>query len=61
MTFLLIAMALATIPLAIGAWADAGVTDSEATGRYAGPLGLNFPAPPGSDFVTFGQDLANRE
>lgn len=36
-----------------------GSIDSDSAGRYAGPLALNFPPVPGSDFVTLGQDLAD--
>jgi hypothetical protein len=36
-----------------------GGIDSDAAGRYAGPLSLNYPMVPGSDFVTLGQDLAD--
>lgn len=36
-----------------------GSIDSDSAGRYAGPLALNFPPVPGSDFITLGQDLAD--
>lgn len=36
-----------------------GGVDSDATGRFAGPLTLNYPPQPGSDFVTLGQNLAD--
>jgi len=36
-----------------------GSVDSDSAGRYAGPLALNFPPVPGSDFVTLGQDLVD--
>lgn len=36
-----------------------GGIDSDAAGKYAGPLALNFPPVPGSDFVSLGQDLAD--
>ena len=36
-----------------------GAIDSDSAGRFAGPLALNFPPVPGSDFVTLGQDLAD--
>ena len=36
-----------------------GAIDSDSAGRYAGPLDLNFPPVPGSDFVTLGHDLAD--
>lgn len=36
-----------------------GSIDSDAAGKYAGPLALNFPPVPGSDFVTLGHDLAD--
>lgn len=36
-----------------------GLIDSDSAGRYAGPLALNFPPVPGSDFVTLGHDLAD--
>lgn len=36
-----------------------GNIDSDAAGKYAGPLSLNFPPVPGSDFVTLGHDLAD--
>lgn len=36
-----------------------GSIDSDSAGRYAGPLALNFPPVPGSDFVTLGQDLVD--
>lgn len=36
-----------------------GMIDADAAGKYAGPLALNYPKVPGSDFVTLGQDLAD--
>ncbi len=42
-----------------GIFRAAGGIDSDAAGKYAGPLSLNFPPVPGSDFVTLGQDLAD--
>jgi hypothetical protein len=33
--------------------------DSDAAGKFAGPLSLNFPAVPGSDFVTLGSDITD--
>lgn len=36
-----------------------GSIDSDSAGRYSGPLALNFPPVPGSDFVTLGQDLSD--
>ncbi len=36
-----------------------GGIDSDAAGRFGGPLALNFPPVPGSDFVTLGQDLSD--
>lgn len=36
-----------------------GAVDSDSAGRYAGPLALNFPPVPGSDFVTLGQNLVD--
>jgi|GEM_PF-5968214 len=42
-----------------GIFRATGSIDSDSAGRYAGPLSLNFPPVPGSDFVTLGQDLAD--
>jgi hypothetical protein len=42
-----------------GLFRSNGGIDSDAAGRYAGPLSLNFPPVPGSDFVTLGQDLVD--
>ena len=42
-----------------GLFRASGGIDSDAAGRYAGPLALNFPQVPGSDFVTLGHDLAD--
>lgn len=42
-----------------GLFRSNGSIDSDSAGRYAGPLALNFPAVPGSDFVTLGHDLAD--
>lgn len=36
-----------------------GGIDADAAGMYKGPLALNFPPVPGSDFVTLKQDLAD--
>ena len=36
-----------------------GMIDSDAAGKYAGPLSLNFPPVPGSDFVTLGHNLTD--
>jgi hypothetical protein len=36
-----------------------GSVDSDAAGKYAGPLSLNFPAVPGSDFITLGSDITD--
>lgn len=45
--------------ISTGLFRSKGAVDSDAAGRYAGPLALNFPPLPGSDFVTLGQDLAD--
>lgn len=42
-----------------GLFRASGGIDSDSAGRYAGPLSLNFPPVPGSDFVTLGHDLAD--
>lgn len=42
-----------------GIFRASGGIDSDSAGKYAGPLALNFPAVPGSDFVTLGQNLAD--
>ncbi|MEQ1663999.1 MAG: anti-sigma factor [Bdellovibrionales bacterium] len=42
-----------------GLFRSNGMIDSDAAGKYAGPLALNFPPVPGSDFVTLGHDLAD--
>ncbi len=42
-----------------GIFRASGIIDSDSAGRYAGPLSLNFPPVPGSDFVTLGQDLVD--
>ncbi len=42
-----------------GIFRAVGGIDSDAAGRFAGPLALNFPAVPGSDFVTLGSDLSD--
>lgn len=42
-----------------GIFRASGFIDSDAAGRYAGPLALNFPPLPGSDFVTLGQNLSD--
>jgi hypothetical protein len=45
--------------ISTGLFRAQGAIDSDSAGRYAGPLALNFPAVPGSDFVTLGQDLVD--
>lgn len=45
--------------ISTGLFRASGTIDSDSAGRYAGPLALNFPPQPGSDFVTLGQDLAD--
>ncbi len=45
--------------ISTGLFRASGAIDSDAAGRYAGPLALNFPPVPGSDFVTLGQDLTD--
>ncbi len=45
--------------ISTGIFRTTGTTDSDAAGKYAGPLSLNYPAVPGSDFITLGQDLAD--
>ncbi len=42
-----------------GIFRSSGGIDSDAAGKYAGPLALNFPPVPGSDFVSLGQDLVD--
>ncbi len=42
-----------------GLFRSTGSTDSDSAGRFAGPLALDFPPVPGSDFVTLGHDLAD--
>lgn len=42
-----------------GLFQKMGAIDSDAAGRFAGPLALNFPAVPGSDFVTLGEVLTD--
>jgi hypothetical protein len=42
-----------------GLFRAGGGTDSDAAGRYAGPLALNYPPVPGSDYVTLGHDIAD--
>ncbi len=42
-----------------GIFRSTGSVDSDAAGKFAGPLSLNFPPVPGSDFVTLGQDLVD--
>ena len=36
-----------------------GGIDSDAAGKFSGPLSLNFPQVPGSDFVTLGENLVD--
>ena len=43
----------------MGIFRSTGGIDSDAAGKYAGPLSLNFPSVPGSDFVTSGQNLTD--
>ena len=45
--------------ISTGLFKSTGSIDSDAAGKYAGPLALNFPPRPGSDFVTLGQDLTD--
>lgn len=45
--------------ISTGLFRASGAIDSDSAGRYAGPLALNFPPVPGSDFVTLGQDLTD--
>lgn len=45
--------------ISTGIFRATGSIDSDSAGRYAGPLALNFPQVPGSDFVTLGQDLVD--
>lgn len=45
--------------ISTGLFRATGGIDSDSAGRYAGPLSLNFPPVPGSDFVTLGHDLAD--
>lgn len=45
--------------ISTGIFRAQGAVDSDAAGRYAGPLSLNFPAVPGSDVVTLGQNLVD--
>lgn len=42
-----------------GLFRSTGSIDSDSAGRYAGPLALNFPPVPGSDFVTLGHNIAD--
>lgn len=42
-----------------GLFRNNGSIDSDAAGKYAGPLALNFPPAPGSDFVKLGQDITD--
>lgn len=42
-----------------GLFRASGGIDSDSAGNYAGPLALNFPPVPGSDFVTLGSDLTD--
>ena len=42
-----------------GAFKPIGGVDSDAAGPYAGPLNVNFPPQPGSDFVTLGHNLTS--
>lgn len=42
-----------------GIFRGKGAIDSDAAGKYAGPLVLNFPPVPGSDFVTLGHNLVD--
>lgn len=47
--------------ISTGLFRPNGSLDSDAAGRYAGPLALNFPPVPGSDFVTLGMNIADGE
>jgi hypothetical protein len=42
-----------------GLFRSTGGIDSDAAGKFAGPLALNFPQVPGSDFVTLGHNLVD--
>jgi len=42
-----------------GIFRSTGGIDSDAAGIFSGPLALNFPAQPGSDFVRSGENLAD--
>ncbi len=42
-----------------GIFKATGAFDSDSAGRYAGPLSLNFPPVPGSDFVTLGHNIVD--
>lgn len=45
--------------ISTGLFRSNGGIDSDAAGKFAGRLVLNFPQVPGSDFVTLGHDLAD--
>ncbi|MBK7845062.1 MAG: anti-sigma factor [Bdellovibrionales bacterium] len=45
--------------ISTGLFRSSGGIDSDAAGKFAGPLALNFPQVPGSDFVTLGHNLAD--
>ena len=47
------------LKISTGIFRADGMIDSDAAGKYAGPLSLNYPKVPGSDFVTLGQDLVD--
>lgn len=45
--------------ISTGLFRASGSIDSDSAGPYAGPLSLDFPQVPGSDFVTRTQDLVD--
>jgi hypothetical protein len=45
--------------ISTGIFRASGGIDSDAAGKYAGSLSLNFPGVPGSDFVTLGHDISD--
>ena len=47
------------IKTSTGLFRASGGIDSNAAGIHSGPLSLNFPPVPGSDFITLGSDLAD--
>lgn len=44
--------------ISTGSFRHLGGIDSDAAGPFAGPMNLDFPPQPGSDFVTLGDDIA---